>query len=111
MECFDSTRRTKEDTAMLIGRMSLASCIRHLNVHGTRITAHKVNLNARVAPLARATQLMTCELKIGLKRTIGPRESLFSSNGHTTMHHTHFCTQIERRWARQLQCNFCNFEV
>jgi hypothetical protein len=27
------------------------------------------------------------------------------------MHHTHFCTQIERRWARQLQCNFCNFEV
>jgi hypothetical protein len=26
-------------------------------------------------------------------------ESLFSSNGHTTMHHmyTHFCTQIERK--------------
>jgi hypothetical protein len=31
---------------------------------------------------------MTHEFKIGLKRAIEPRENLFSSNGHTTMHHT-----------------------
>jgi hypothetical protein len=79
-----------------------------LNVlHGTRIatktqnvatgTAHKLNLNesaensqraSGAARMARNALNDHCEFKIGLKRTIGPRESIFSSNGRTTMHHT-----------------------
>jgi hypothetical protein len=81
-------------------------CPESLNVHGTRIatktqhvatgTAHKLNLNESAensqreiaSGAARNAINGHCEFKIGLKRTIEPWESLFSSNGHTTMHHT-----------------------
>jgi hypothetical protein len=49
-----------------------------------------------------------CEFKIGLKRTIEP---IFSSNGHTTMHHTPLLHANRAQIARQLQCDFCNFEL
>jgi hypothetical protein len=51
-----------------------------------------------------------CEFEIGLKRTIGPRGKPFSSEGHTTMPHP-LSHANRAQIARQLQCNFCNFEL
>jgi hypothetical protein len=77
-----------------------------LNVHGTRIatktqsvatgTAHKLNLNGRrrirstrVAPRVAHNAINdTANLKLVWKERLNPGESLFSSNCHTTMHHT-----------------------
>jgi hypothetical protein len=52
-----------------------------------------------------------CEFEIGLKRTIGPRGKPFSSKDQTTMHHTPLLHANRAPIGRQLQCNFCNFEL
>jgi hypothetical protein len=100
-KCFKFNVFQKNSKFCVESEEKIFSSSEPLNVHGTRIatktrsvatgTAHKQNLNesARVAPLVwRAAQLMTLGIKIGLKTTIEPRESIFSSNDHTTMHHT-----------------------
>jgi hypothetical protein len=46
------------------------------------------------------------EFVIGLKRTSELRETYFLQ----MVHHTHFCTQIAHI-VRQLQCDFCDFEL